>query len=82
MALATAYTWLRITHRHTLTVGSVVACTVIAVTSSLLLEQAIKQVRRRGRPRRTHALGRCQARVHDLQTGTSTPQSRKDITPA
>lgn len=55
MALATAYTWLRITHRHTLTVGSVIACTAISVTASLLLEQAAKRTRRHGRPRRAHA---------------------------
>lgn len=53
MALATAYTWLRITHRHALTVGSVIACTAVSVTASLLLEQSVKQVRR-GRRRRAH----------------------------
>jgi hypothetical protein len=66
-ALAAAWTWMHVTGSRTLTVGAVIVCAAISVTTVLVLEAVVRRVRR-GRPRRAHA------RTH--------PKPRKDTTPA
>lgn len=55
IACATAWTWLHLTGARSLTMGAVIACTLVSVAVSLALEEAAKRVRRRRRPHRTHA---------------------------
>jgi membrane protein YdbS with pleckstrin-like domain len=54
IAAGTAWVWLYFTGQHTLTVGAVIACTLVSVVVALVVEAAIRRARR-GRPRRAHA---------------------------
>lgn len=54
IAAGTAWAWLYATGQRTFTVGSAVACALISVVVALVVEAAIRRVRR-GRPRRAHA---------------------------
>ncbi|MFE0207051.1 hypothetical protein [Streptomyces sp. NPDC058985] len=54
IACATAWAWLTFTAAPHLTLGSVIGCAFAAALLTLLVEAAVRQVRR-GRPRRAHA---------------------------
>lgn len=54
IAAGTAWAWLYTTGQRTLTVAAIVTCTVISVVVALVVEAAIRRLRR-GQPRRAHA---------------------------
>lgn len=54
IAAGTAWAWLYATGQHTFTLDAAIVCAFIAVVVALVVEAAIRRVRR-GRPRRAHA---------------------------
>lgn len=54
ISVATAWAWLALTGSRTLSPGAIVICAVASVTVALVVEHAMRALRR-GRPRRAHA---------------------------